>query len=306
MGQVQAMHEAARDGELGQVQQLLEGDPRLLNGRKNVGMTPLMSAAQYGRDVVVEYLLDRGADMGLRGGLRWYSAQHWACVNDHSSTMALLLDRGAVLEAQESSLLMVAARFGAVDCVARLRARGGGDFDVDKIDSDPHRFTALHHAARAGHVAVVRLLLTAGADIAKGDWGGYTPLDAARLEGHEDCISLLETAERHHALLKARTLTDAAQAITNARASAEGEGAPPAMQRQRAMTAAPACLKWRAREGWKLPAVKAKDPAKRTREDSKRDAAVMRYVLGLEGGGNGTGLVDELFVELREMLLVLK
>jgi ankyrin repeat protein len=56
---------------------------------------------------------------------------------------------------------------------AEVNARGG-----------PHGRTALHYAAAAGHAAVVRQLLAAGADPGLADHAGQTPRAAARAAGH--------------------------------------------------------------------------------------------------------------------------
>ena len=51
--------------------------------------------------------------------------------------------------------------------------------------------TALHHAASAGHVEVVKLLLENGADPSARDSFNITPLEKAVLKHHEDVVALL-------------------------------------------------------------------------------------------------------------------
>lgn len=51
--------------------------------------------------------------------------------------------------------------------------------------------TALMHAARAGHAAVVKLLLRHGASVLRGEQDGTTPLMAAALGGHVMVAQLL-------------------------------------------------------------------------------------------------------------------
>ena len=55
----------------------------------------LVMAARYGRGEVVEYLLDRGVDVGASDGM---TALHWAAGGGHLDMMSLLIARGAPLE----------------------------------------------------------------------------------------------------------------------------------------------------------------------------------------------------------------
>ena len=55
----------------------------------------LIMAARYGRGMVVEYLLDRGVDVGASDGM---TALHWAAGGGHLDMMRLLIARGAPLE----------------------------------------------------------------------------------------------------------------------------------------------------------------------------------------------------------------
>ena len=56
--------------------------------------------------------------------------------------------------------------------------------------------SALHTAVLQGDAAEVRRLIAAGANINALDANGITPLDAARAEGHDEIVNLLEAARR--------------------------------------------------------------------------------------------------------------
>lgn len=51
--------------------------------------------------------------------------------------------------------------------------------------------TALHMAAARGHTAVIKQLLSEGANIQKGDFRGLTPLQCAAEGGHVEAFNIL-------------------------------------------------------------------------------------------------------------------
>ena len=54
---------AIKAGDVGRVTQLLDDDPRLLEGRDETGATPLHFAALNGHRELVRLLVDKGADV---------------------------------------------------------------------------------------------------------------------------------------------------------------------------------------------------------------------------------------------------
>ena len=97
----QPIHVAAREGNLAEVNQLLQEDGGRLEARDTINGTPLMHAALKGRDGVVARLLALGADVGLTSD-SGETAVHLACAEDHSSVLALLLNAGASFNARLS------------------------------------------------------------------------------------------------------------------------------------------------------------------------------------------------------------
>ncbi len=96
---MEAIHSAALDGRLGEVNRLLEEDPGLLNARDFYGRTTLIVAAWRGHDAVVARLLQMGADVHARdeGG---NTVAHEASMRNQASTLALLLDAGDSINAR--------------------------------------------------------------------------------------------------------------------------------------------------------------------------------------------------------------
>ena len=88
----------------------------------------------------------------------------------------LLLDAGAHVDTGlgKETPLMNASSYGHVDVVRMLVTRGANLHAADSQGRTP-----LHYAAGGGHHAVVRLLLDSGADPSKRDASGYTAADSA-------------------------------------------------------------------------------------------------------------------------------
>jgi ankyrin repeat protein len=92
---------------------------------------------------------------------------------------------------ERRSVLHHAAGRGDVAVVELLLAAGAG---VDKRSHDGS--TPLHAAAAGGHLAVVRVLVAAGADVAARASGGYGPWSAASHHGHRAVADFLRGAQR--------------------------------------------------------------------------------------------------------------
>jgi ankyrin repeat protein len=61
-------------------------------------------------------------------------------------------------------------------------------------DRSPERLSVLHHAAGRGQLAIVELLLAAGATVDRRSHDGSTPLHAAAAGGHLEVVRTLLTA----------------------------------------------------------------------------------------------------------------
>ena len=81
---------------------------------------------------------------------------------------------------------------GSSQCVAEL-LKGGADPNMMEYDG----WTALHWAARNGHVSVCELLLECGAKTDAEDNQGLTPLDWAISRGYASVAAALRNASAH-------------------------------------------------------------------------------------------------------------
>jgi uncharacterized protein len=118
-----ALYLAMRDDSL-QVAELLLPHPALLVDATNpVDETALMMAALKGRLDWVQRLIERGAAVNRKG----WTPLHYAASGPEPKVLALLLDRGALIEAPSpngTTALMMAARYGDERSVDLLLARG--------------------------------------------------------------------------------------------------------------------------------------------------------------------------------------
>ncbi len=159
----QALYEAAKDGEVMEINQLLDRGANV-NCSINGDGSPLIGAARNGRLEAVRLLLDRGADpnMAVPG---------------------------------DGNPLIMAARDGQADVVTLLLDRGARIDEVVPGDEN-----ALIQASSSGQLAVVKLLVSRGADVnmrvwvdatpwQKGEW--RTPLSMARKSSHKAVVSFL-------------------------------------------------------------------------------------------------------------------
>jgi ankyrin repeat protein len=64
---MEGIWEAAKAGDLAEVERLVDQDPGLLNGKNRSGMTPLTCASQWGHVGVVRWLLRKGALVNVAG-----------------------------------------------------------------------------------------------------------------------------------------------------------------------------------------------------------------------------------------------
>jgi ankyrin repeat protein len=199
----------------------------------SLGDTPLVNACLRGRDEVVRYLLNAGADPNLSGrnGVSPLAATFsiptmiefltgWDDTVDCSNSslrmitiIQLLLDAGADFD-QHGSLgqtpLMVAAKNGLTD-IALLLIRQGAQVntiedlrnwvapqyitDCKDLFLDNLQFkTALIFAVEGGHTEIVAALLKAGADVTIADKSERLPIDIAIQEGYTEIIQLLQAA----------------------------------------------------------------------------------------------------------------
>jgi len=144
----------------------------------------LVASAYAGELEVVEFLLDRGADVNLTGEKYGTALGAAAASNYCNDQMATALDVAANLTEDECAAARDAIDGSWLNIVKLLLDRGA---DVNLTGGEYG--TALGAAAFAGKVDIVKLLLARGADVNHTGWK-YGPAVGAAAHGRQ-----LETAK---------------------------------------------------------------------------------------------------------------
>ncbi|MEI6613970.1 MAG: ankyrin repeat domain-containing protein, partial [Chrysiogenales bacterium] len=95
------IHDAALNGDLTKVKELLAKDPSLLNAANDIGRIPLHFAANNGHIELAAWLVKKGADVNRRESSYQFTPLHLAAWGGHLEIVRLLLKNGADLQARE-------------------------------------------------------------------------------------------------------------------------------------------------------------------------------------------------------------
>ncbi|KAF6714948.1 Ankyrin repeat and SOCS box protein 13 [Oryzias melastigma] len=187
-----AVHEAAAQGRVLQLQQLIEGGAAV-NIVSVDSITPLHEACIQGQTQCVRLLLDAGAQVDARNidgstplcdacaagsldcvkllleygatvnpPLFTFSPLHEACMGGNSACVQLMIDRGAFMEAHDchyGTPLHVACARQHYEC-AKVLLIAGANVNAAKLHE-----TALHHAAKAKNINLIELLVEFGGNV---------------------------------------------------------------------------------------------------------------------------------------------
>ena len=171
---------AAKEGSTKILQVLLAVPGIEKDARDSAGWTALMWGAYNGNGLIVQDLINAGAD---------------ATVKDSKGRTALMLassesHTGVVESLKDSFTEQLFAAIDANDLTAVKRALTNGA-DVNFIDTENYSWTPLHNAAWKSFTDIVKALIAKGADVdAQGDEYD-TPLMLAAGNGHTETVKTL-------------------------------------------------------------------------------------------------------------------
>ena len=183
---------AAAEGELNELERLLAADPGLATSTDSRGRTPLMWAADYGKEGAVRMLLEAAPATALVPDSSGQLSLHEAAWGGSSEAVRLLLEAApaaALIAGAEGYLpLHLAAADGSAEQV-RLLLEAAPEA---ALTADVRGCLPLHFAAGAGSAEQVRLLLEAAPEAAlTADAEGRLPLHFAADRGNTEAVPLL-------------------------------------------------------------------------------------------------------------------
>lgn len=220
---------ATQFGRFDECRQYLESNQFGVNQRDSEDVTLLHWAAINNKTTIVDYYLNKGADINAIGGDLKSTPLQWAIRQGHLQMVVLLVKRGAdlnVIDIEGCNALHLAAQLGHTPIVAYLIAKG---MDIDQPNAngmtalmwsayrvskvDPTRLlltlgasykivdyeqknTALHWAVLAKNLTSVTLLLEAGADVDATNANGESSLTLARKIQSPWLVKMLEVQSK--------------------------------------------------------------------------------------------------------------
>jgi ankyrin repeat protein len=122
------------------------------------------------------------------------TALHRAASRGHLKAVALLLDRGATVDAVDGegvTPLILASYRGKTEVAKLLLERGAGVNAQEKRNG----LSSLSHAVGRGDKDLVSVLLAHGADPLLKSADGRTPLERAEANGASEIVALLKQAK---------------------------------------------------------------------------------------------------------------
>ncbi|KAG7161381.1 Kinase D-interacting substrate of 220 kDa B-like 2 [Homarus americanus] len=150
--------------------------------------TALMWSARYGHKRVVNFLMDRGADLNHQNR-QAETALTWAAYGGHYEVCKMLLDHGALPDlhnALGSTGLSFAAREGHPE-IAKLFLEYNASVNMETFSGD----TPLTWATLKNHDDIIKILLEYDADVTHANLNDRTPLYLAAKNGHHQVVEQL-------------------------------------------------------------------------------------------------------------------
>lgn len=174
--------DAATQGDVAKVKEMLQIDPLLAQSRDQNGLSVILKATYYGKRDVVEALLASGVQLNI------FEA---AATGQTDRVRTLIQEDPALVNSFSSdgfSPLSLAVFFGYQESVDALLAAGA---EVNAASRETMKLTPLASALAAGHNQIASTLINHGANVnAKGE-NNVTPLHTAAARGNISAATLL-------------------------------------------------------------------------------------------------------------------
>lgn len=190
------LHAAAAKGDVAAIKKLA-ADKTGLNARDGYGRTPLMVATYAKQHAAARALIAAGADLDALERDR-YDVVTIASVANDVTMLKIALAAGAksgqTTSRYDGTALIAAAHLGHANVVRTLIAAGAPLDHVNNLN-----WTALIESIVLGdggpnHVACLKALVDAGADVNIPDGNGVSPLQLAQRHGFDEMVAILKAA----------------------------------------------------------------------------------------------------------------
>ncbi|CAL8583793.1 putative ankyrin-repeat protein [Xanthoria parietina] len=185
-----AIHEAAREGKLSEVESLLNANPRLATTKDDDERLPIHWALSNTHEAIVQLLVSRkDFDPDVQDGSGWTPLMIASSLREGETMVDLLLSKDADVNIKNfngQTALHFCASKNNLDVARKLIARKASARVKDKRGQLP-----LHRAAAVGSVPMVNLLLDHQSPLNATDVANYTALHHAISEGHGDTALVL-------------------------------------------------------------------------------------------------------------------
>jgi ankyrin repeat protein len=179
------IHNAALNGDLSKVKELLAKDPSLLNAANDVGRTPLHVAANSGHAELAAWLIKEGADVNRHESSYQLTPLHLAVWNGHLEVTRLLLTHGADVQAREKDNETALYYVKNNLALAKLLVAKGLKVRDTKSSAGNTPFSI---AVGRGYLDVAKYFLAKGADALFKDADGMSALHMACWNGKKDLL----------------------------------------------------------------------------------------------------------------------
>ncbi len=180
------------------------GEDKEAASTPSIGSEALYTAIEKGDVAMVRLLVEAGADVNAAAGFGGNTPLHEAVEQGDVEIVKILVAAGADVEAKgyfDRTPLTLATEEGATE-IMQILLGSGPDADTSASGEDKEAAStpsigseALYTAIEKGDVAMVRLLVEAGADVnAAAGFGGNTPLHEAVEKGDAEIVKILVAA----------------------------------------------------------------------------------------------------------------
>jgi ankyrin repeat protein len=213
----QEIFDAIRNGDLGQLKELLEANPQLIEARTARQSTPLLVAVSVDNKSIARHLIEKGAELNVANLNQWtplfyaqnveiaelllengadinFGAPDYPPIihvlwNGYQEIAEYLLERGSTIPGAETQYGVVTAihaiRIGCIPYVEKALGQV-----IDPLYESEGGSNLLHYASSGNSIELVEKLIDFGVSLNKTNIYGLAPLHNAVSHGNTEMVKL--------------------------------------------------------------------------------------------------------------------